>query len=296
MILWLILGAIAAFTAWMLLRPILRGERAAPSRVDYDLEIYRDQLNELKREVGRGVIAAEEAQSAEREIARRMLAAAETMRRATPVRHRTRDSADRTGRRWAAFGIAAVMPFAAFVIYLAVGAPGVPDFPFAQREDTAARGAMPNIGEAIAKLEARLEATPDDLEGWLLLARSYGALERYGEAAGAYQRALKLSGERPDVLSAYAEMRVMEAKGQVGEDARKLFEAVRVKSPADPRADFYLGLAKAQGGDGEGALRDWLALEAAAPADAPWLPGLKAEIDRVAKEFKLDPAALAPTN
>ena len=57
---------------------------------------------------------------------------------------------------------------------------------------------------------------------------------------------------------------------------------------------YYLGLAKAQSGDGEAALRSWLALEATAPADAPWLPALKSEIDRVAKEYKLDPAKLAP--
>ena len=296
MILWLILGAIAAFTAWMLLRPILRGEKAASSRVDYELEVYRDQFDELKRELGSGVIAAEEAQAAEREIARRMLAAAGTVRRMRAVRDKAPNAPGRRGRRWAAFAIAAVMPLAAFVIYLAVGAPGIPDFPFAQRKDMVAAGTMPDIGEAIAKLEARLKAAPDDLEGWLLLARSYSAMERYSDGAAAYRQALRLSGERPDVLSAYAEMRVMEANGQVGEEARKLFETVHAKAPADPRADFYLGLAKAQSGDGEGALRDWLALEATAPADAPWLPGLKAEIDRVAKEFKLDPAALASAN
>jgi cytochrome c-type biogenesis protein CcmH len=295
-ILWLALGAITALTVWMLLRPILRRGTASPPRADYDLEVYRDQLDELKREVGRGVIAGEEAQAAEREIARRLLAAAVLEDRPIPIAHARPDASGGTSRRWATFGIVALMPIAAFVLYLAVGAPGLPDYPFAARPGVGASAGMPEIGEAIARLEARLKETPDDREGWSLLARTYAALSRFKEAADAYRHVVELSGERPDALSAYAEMRVMEAHGQVGEEARTFFEKALAKNPGDARAVFYLGLAKAQSGDGEAALRSWLALEATAPADAPWLPALKAEIDRVAKEYKLDPAKLAPAN
>ncbi|HYB10847.1 MAG TPA: c-type cytochrome biogenesis protein CcmI [Alphaproteobacteria bacterium] len=294
MILWLVLAAITIFTAWMLLRPILRSAKSPPPRDDYDLEVYRDQLDELKREVGRGVIGGEEAQAAEREIARRLLAAAKAERRQMPAATEQPQMPGRTGRRWAAFGIVALMPLTAFVLYLGVGAPGLPDYPFAGRNDAGTSAGMPPIAEAIAKLEARLKETPDDLSGWLLLGRTYAALNRYKEAADAYRHVVELSGARSDALSAYGEMRVMEAKGQVGEEARTSFEKALAQNPGDVRAAFYLGLAKAQSGDGEAALRSWLALEAKAPADAPWLPALKSEIDRVAKEYKLDPAKLAP--
>ena len=301
MILWLILAAITLATVWLLLRPLLRGPSASPPRAAYDMEVYRDQLAEVKREEARGLIAPVEARAAEREIARRLLAAApvEESKATSGIvpRVKTPRKAAAAGggtQRWAAFGIAAFVPLATLALYLAVGAPGVPDIPLAEREKAMQAAGMPDLDRAIAQLEERLKAKPDDLGGWLLLARTYAALRRYAPASQAYQRAAALSGGRPDILSAYAEALVMREGGSVTEEARGLFADVHAKAPEEPRARFYLGLAKAQAGDGKGALVDWLALAAAAPADAPWLPALRDEITRTAQEFKLDPATLAP--
>ena len=43
----------------------------------------------------------------------------------------------------------------------------------------------------LGKLKARLEAQPDALKGWVMLARSYETLERYDAAAQAYRQALQ---------------------------------------------------------------------------------------------------------
>lgn len=303
MTLWVVLAAITLATIWLLLRPLLRRPGAPPPRADYDREVYQDQLAEIKREEARGLIAPAEARAAEREIARRLLAAASAGERkaegaaasagATQSR-RSAATESRESRRWAAFGIATVVPLAAFVVYLAVGAPGIPDFPLADREQAMRAAGMPDIGRAIARLEDHLKMQPDDLEGWILLARSYGALERYAPAAEAYRNAVTLSGSRPEVVSAFAEALVMREGGNVTEEARSLFAEVHAKAPDDIRARFYLGLAKAQAGDGKGAIQDWQALLASAPADASWLPALRAEIARTAQALKIDPAALTP--
>ena len=47
--------------------------------------------------------------------------------------------------------------------------------------------------EALAKLRTHLKPNPDDLTGWLLLARSEVGLGRYREGAEAYGRAAELS-------------------------------------------------------------------------------------------------------
>ena len=62
--------------------------------------------------------------------------------------------------------------------------------------------------------------------------------------------------------------------------------------PADPRARFYLALAKAQAGDVAAALADWVKLEAEAPAEAPWRPAVTEQIARAAGQLGLDAAAL----
>lgn len=296
MILWLVLAAMTIATVALLLRPLLKGSKAAPPREAYDLEVYRDQLAEVTREEARGLLAPEEARAAEREIARRLLAAApaevKTARRRAATS--TDATAGRAARRWMAFGITAAVPVGALALYLYVGAPGVPDFPFAERDQVMKAQGMPDINEAVARLEARLKAEPHDLEGWLLLARSDMGLNRLPQAVEAYRKAIELSHERPDIVSAYAEAMVMQSNGMVDAQAKKLFEQVRAKDPQEARARFYLGLAKAQAGDGEDAVREWLALEADAPADAPWRSSLHAQIERMARDFKLDLAKLTP--
>ncbi|HLI12198.1 MAG TPA: c-type cytochrome biogenesis protein CcmI [Alphaproteobacteria bacterium] len=288
---WLVLVLLTIVSVWVLLRPLLRRSQAAPEPHAFDVAIYRDQLAELGREVVAGVIAPGEAREAEREISRRLLAAA-TQREGAKA---TPEETGRAARRWAAFAIAALLPLAAFAFYLVVGAPGVPDFPLARRDATMRAMGMPDLNTAIARLEARLRAHPDDLEAWLLMARTDGALGRYEAAASAYGKAVALSSRRPDIVDAYAEALVMQGGGIVTEDARRLFAEVHAKLPQDPRARFYIGLAKAQSGDGAGAIRDWLALEAEALADAPWLTALRRQIDETAAEFKLDPHKLAPS-
>jgi len=289
--LWLILGAITLLAVGMLLRPLLRGAKAMPAREAYDLEVYRDQLAEVGREEARGILTPSAARAAEREIARRLLAVAPEDHPATAAAAPNRG---RAARRWTVLGLATAVPLAALGLYLVVGTPGAPDVPFASRSQAVQSGDMPAIDVALPRLEARLKAKPDDLDGWLLLARSYDMVGRYADAVDAYARALPLSNNRPDVVAGYAESKVLQAGGVVNPETRKLFEEVRAKDPQNVAARYYLGVVKVQEGDAEGAVRDWLAIQAAAPPDAPWLPGLHGEIERVAQEFKLDLAKLVP--
>lgn len=288
MMLWLILGAMMLATAASLLGPLLAKVKTMPSRAEYDLEIYVDQLAEVTREEARGLVAPEEARAAERELARRMLAR-------VPAETTAAKPPGGAPRRWIAWGVAIAPPLAALALYILVGAPGAPDFPLTARDQAQRAETLRTIGAVVAGLEARLKAEPDNLDGWLSLGRSYTALDRLPEAAEAYRRAASLSHDRPDIVSGFAESLVAQASGTVGAEARRRFEEVHAKAPGDARASFYLALAKAQAGDGEGAVADWLALEAEAPADAPWRPEVDDQIKRVAKEFNLDIAKLAST-
>lgn len=58
----------------------------------------------------------------------------------------------------------------------------------------------------VAQLARRLEKSPDDLDGWLKLGRSYLVLQQYPLATRAYQRADRLAGGRNvDALTGQAE-------------------------------------------------------------------------------------------
>jgi cytochrome c-type biogenesis protein CcmH len=141
----------------------------------------------------------------------------------------------------------------------------------------------------VDQLAQRLKQEPNSLEGWALLARSYRALHRNGEAAQAYERAYTLSGNDVRYAGDYAEALMLAADGQVMPNARTLFEQVKKTDASEPRARFYLGLAKAQAGQPREALAMWRSLEVDSPPDAPWLPAVRDMIASVATEAGIDP-------
>ena len=149
--------------------------------------------------------------------------------------------------------------------------------------------------EAVAALARALESRPDDVDGWALLGRSYVGMGRYAEAAEALGRAHRLAPDRVEIASAFGEAEVAAADGVVGDEAKAVFEGVLAADPRDPRARFYLGLAKAQGGDVRGALQDWVDLAALSPAEAPWLASVQEQIARAAGELGVEIASLEPS-
>src|SRR5258706_7431449 len=157
-----------------------------------------------------------------------------------------------------------------------------------------ARAEAPHdLDVGIAALAARLERAPDDVDGWALLARSYLMMGDNAAASDASLRVGALRAKDPGQLAREAEIRITAAGGVIEPDARKLIEATLALDPTDVRARFYRGLAEAQADRPRAALEAWCALEADGAPDAPWLDGLRANIDRLVEEVAVDPATLA---
>lgn len=91
------------------------------------------------------------------------------------------------------------------------------------------------IRSMVASLAARLKAEPDDLGGWMRLARSYGVLGERAKAVAAFEQARKLSPHDPDVLVGLGQ-----ARAQAGDRAGALaaLRAAEARLAAgDPRRD-----------------------------------------------------------
>jgi cytochrome c-type biogenesis protein CcmH len=88
----------------------------------------------------------------------------------------------------------------------------------------------------------------------------------------------------------------LEANGTVTRPAVESFNKALAAQPDDPRALYYLGLHEAQSGDSRAALARWRALLAKSPPDAPFLPMLRAEIERVAKAANIDVPPMPPSS
>lgn len=285
---WAILAALTAIAAAVLVLPLLRRGAAGTPRAAYDVEIYRDQLKEIDRDVARGVMNPPEAEAARREIARKLLAAAD-VRDAKPMASASRPS-------YAPLALAALAPIAALALYLGLGSPTLPGQPLAARRDVAGPEKFdPKIVDMVTRLTERLQREPDNLQGWVLLARSYGTMNRSDEALNAWRRVMQLAPGNAEFAGPYGETAVQAAKGTVTPEARAAFDIVLKADPDDPRARFFIGLQRAQEGAPREALQIWTDIAAAAPEDAPWLPAVRERIRRTAAEARIDPATIAPS-
>jgi cytochrome c-type biogenesis protein CcmH len=291
MIIWLALAALTFCVLVALLAPLFRHHRGSPSRTTRELAIYRDQLAELQREAESGRIPPMEAKAAETEIQRKMLAAAESVDPA--------DTPAAVPRNWsrgvALIVVAAVVPIGALAAYLSVGSPTEPSHPFdpvRAAAQTQAEARAREMAGLVDKLAKRLEREPDNLQGWLILAQSYTAMQRNTEAAEAFRHAYELSGKDATYAADYGEALVAAADATVTPQASALFEQALKADPSEPRSRFYLGLAKAQAGQAREAIAMWRSLETDSPADAQWLPAVREMIRSVAVDAGIDPQSV----
>ena len=290
---------LTALAVAAVLIPVLRRHRREPSRADYDLTVYRDQLRELESDRARGLVSEEQIEAARAEIERRMLRAArarEAAQAAEAVQAPAPADAGSSAKRWrwaAAIVLGLCVPALAAGVYASLGTPGLPGRPFAEVERPAEPPAAAQaFSEPVERLAARLAANPDDLEGWLLLGRSYVVLQRYGEAADALRQAAALSGGDADVLGMLGEAIVWANDGVVVPEAAGIFRQVLDARPQDPAALFHLALARAQAGEVREAYDMWLALAADTPADAPWRGDLEGLIRQAAEVLGVEPGSV----
>ena len=125
-------------------------------------------------------------------------------------------------------------------LYQYIGSPGV----------SSGASSLPDIDEIVVSLEKRLEETPDDVNGWLTLGRSYQTMKRYDDAIEAFEKAISLErGQNAETLVALAIVLMEQQGGQISDRSTSLFENALALQPSNPNALFYAGGAAAQRGD-----------------------------------------------
>jgi cytochrome c-type biogenesis protein CcmH len=262
MLFWIFCAVLTAGVVLALIRPLTRGSapQADQSRTA-ELEVYKDQLREIDNDIARGVMSPSEAEPVRREVSRRVLALADAQTAAGTA-------TTKAPLEVVTYAIAAGVPVLALAMYVALGSPGLPAHPSSER--TIAPTVASPIGDLIARIEERLRDHPEDGQGWDVIAPVYLRLERYDDAARAYERAMAILGESPKRLSGWAEANVTAANGIVADDVRKAFQRMLELEPGRPDARFWLAMAKEQDGDTSAAAADYRALLSDTPIDAPW--------------------------
>lgn len=164
------------------------------------------------------------------------------------------------GRPRGVFGLslvlAFVLPLSAIGVYAVVGTPSA--------VLASVRKAPPQmtVEQAIAELRQRLEKSPNDLQGWLLLGRSYTLMKRPTDARDAYTQALKLAPDSADIMVAWVEADSLARPGHLieGKTRKRLQKALGI-DPHNQRGLWLLGISDYQAGHFVDAALAWRRLQ-----------------------------------
>jgi cytochrome c-type biogenesis protein CcmH len=151
--------------------------------------------------------------------------------------------------------------------------------------------AGPDVAAMVGKLEKHLQDEPDDLKGWLMLGRSYIALNRLDDALVAYDHARGLDAKSPDAAMGLGEAMSLRAGGEITPPAAQLFEEALSEAPGNPQALLYGGFAAASRGDRALARSRWQILKSMHPP-----PQIEQMLDARIAELGANQAASAGTN
>jgi len=125
-----------------------------------------------------------------------------------------------------------------------------------------------DLNTAVKKLADKMQSDPNNGEGWLLLAKTYGELRRYAESASAYEKAAAILPADATMLADWADAYVMAQDRKWNEPARKI---VKRALAADPKHVKTLALAGSEAfdrGDFKGAIEFWKRMKAAAAPES----------------------------
>lgn len=276
--LWIVLTLMTALAAVGLAIPLVRRQDAARGVRGDNIDVLKAQLGEIDAQAAAGALPTGEAEALKSDVKRRVLAEGrEAPGPARPLSERA--------LLGLALGLVAVVVLAATGLYLKIGRPDVSS-KVAGPPAVAAGADHPqgDVSSMIAMLETRMKEAPGNAEGWRMLGWSYLQTNRNAEAAAAYGKAAALDPHNAEYLSAQGEATVLASDGQVTPAAEDIFRKAVSVDPADPRARYYLAIAKDQRGQHEAAMADWIGMIKTAPPDAPWVPEVRAFVEKVAKE------------
>ena len=302
MLFWIMTAALVALVGLLFVLALMRRKAGDEmSSAAYDVQVYRDQLREVEKDLARGVIPAEEAERARLEISRRMLEADRA------AQQETESARAPKGATAAILVLIAAVMSGSFYLYQRLGAAGYPDQPFAERiamadeiyqnrpsqdeaEKTAAaeRPAQPEPDPQFLELMERLRQAvadrPNERQGLELLARNEAAIGNYRAGWEAQRRLIALEGENAtaDDYAALGELMVVAAGGLVTPEAESAFSGALERDPRNGLALYYIGLMMAQNARGDRAFRIWDSVLRQGPETAPWIPMIRQNIEELA--------------
>ena len=268
-----------------LARPLVRTSASAGvSAQRLNAAIYRDQLLALDDDLAAQRISADEYESSKDELQLRLLDDTQTDDKvAAPAQAPTYF----WSARITVAILAVLIPMGSAGMYGWLGTPSAID-PVATQNANAEK-----INEMVAELAAKVKANPDNLKGWVMLARSYKVLGRNEEAREAFEKAGSFIDTDANLLVEYADLLGVLANGNLEGKPMQLINKALALDPKQPMGLMLSGIAAYSKSDYKSAVTTWEKLLQELEPGSPDAQQVEANIAEARNKAGM-PAAKAP--
>jgi cytochrome c-type biogenesis protein CcmH len=265
---------------WVLLRE--RKPVTQASQANANAKVYRDQILDLDREHDSGHISDQEWQQSRDELSLRLLEDTSAVD----------DPAAKTEKPaiWTAVVLAVALPLGSMGMYMWVGQPEALNPLALKTPDQVDPKDLAKMAQTLAE---KLKDKPDNLQGWVMLGRTYRTLENFDAALRAYDSALKLSAD-DDLKLERIEVIAMQRQGQFEGEPWNVIREVLQRDPQHFGALLTAGSASYAEGKFADALKYWEQARKPLDANNPDLEGLESAIATVRERLGMPPAKAAP--
>ena len=269
---------VAGVLMWVLLRqrPVVTNASQAKANA----KVYRDQIADLDREHESGHISDSEWQQSRDELSLRLLE--DTSAQDDPVAKQEKPAL------WTAVLVAVALPLAAMGMYMWVGEPDALNPMAVQSSEKGDPAQLLQMAESLAQ---KLNDKPDNLQGWVMLGRTYRTLEKFDASVQAYDRALKLSAD-DDLKLERVEVLAMKSQGNFEGEPWNVIRDILQRDPQNYGALLMAGSASYSHEKYADALKYWQQARKPLAADNPDVPGLDEAIASVQQKLGM-PAQVA---
>ncbi|AEJ01116.1 cytochrome c-type biogenesis protein CcmI [Nitrosomonas sp. Is79A3] len=280
---WVISGIFVVTALLFIIPTLLRNRDTQLEYIEHDavnITVYRDQIAELDNDLENDILTQEQYNKSKQELQQRMLQdVSEREKMIIKKNKKIHNIAISTF-------IALTLPLAAVFLYLVIGDTRglLPQAQLANatQMNRGSGGDSPaghdNFSSVLENLIARLKKNPEDIEGWVMLGRTYAIMERYTEASNTYAKLAELVPNNPQILSDYADVLAMKNQGSLaGKPAELIYEALRI-DPQYPKALALAGTIEFEQEKFEQAAAHWEKLLEVIPADSQLANSVKTSI------------------
>lgn len=248
-IFWIICALLILVALSFVVLPLWRSTHKsnAVRRDAANLEIFRDQIAEMEVDLRNGLLTQELYEQGKRELQSRLLEEVKQEQDET--------TAVRNPLKALAISLAVILPLVSVGLYWKIGN----HMALSPEAGLAAAGGVGDIRSsgALKALEDKVAQNPSDGESLLLLARAYGELERYADAANAYEKLTQFVTDEAWIWADYADVLAMVHGQNLAGPPTKLIDKALALDPNHPKALALAGSAAMERGDYAAAVRHW---------------------------------------